>query len=95
MRSAATIGIAKKTGSNGPATTPPMPYSASAEHFRQLTRDTAAAQSPAERIARALELGRVGLTIYASANGLTLAEARKALDARQRTQRRSRDSNPH
>jgi hypothetical protein len=72
-----------------------MPYSASAEHFRQLNRDIATARSPGERIERALELGRVGLAIYASASGLSLTEARKALDARQRTQRRTRDTNPH
>ena len=71
---------------------PLMAHSPSAEHFRRATRERAAAQTPGERIEHALELGRLGLAIYASANGLSLPAARKALDERQLAMpRRTRD----
>ncbi len=71
---------------------PIMAHSPSADHFRRATRESDAAQTPAARIERALELGRLGLAIYASANGLSLPAARKALDERQlATPRRTRD----
>lgn len=69
-----------------------MAHSASADHFRRATRENAAAGTPAQRIERALQLGKRAVEIYASANGLTVDAARKILDERRRgTSRRTRD----
>jgi hypothetical protein len=49
--------------------------SASADHFREQTRQAVLRMTVEERIRRALELGRCDLELYASASGLTLDEA--------------------
>lgn len=47
--------------------------------------------TPAERVAEALALGRAAIEIYASANGVSLEEARRRLElAGQAGRRRSR-----
>ena len=68
-----------------------MTRSASADHFRKATRAASATQSPGERIERALALGRLGLELYASTNGLPLDQARAILARRKGTARRTRD----
>lgn len=60
-----------------------MGRSESAEHFRRVARAEVAAMTAGERIGRALALGELCLTIFASANGLTLQAAREELRARQ------------
>lgn len=69
-----------------------MSHSESAERFRRATRDSVAAMSAEERIRRALALGELYLTIFASANGLTVQAARKELRARQDAARRRTQS---
>lgn len=71
-----------------------MSHSESAEHFRRATQAQIAAMSDEERLGRALALGELCLTIFASANGLTAEAAREELRARQdaaRHRARSRD----
>lgn len=70
-------------------------HSESAEHFRRAARRSVAAMSAGERIVRALELGELCVTIFASANGLTPQAAREELRARQDSaRRRSRPREP-
>jgi hypothetical protein len=72
-----------------------MAQSASGDHFRRANIQAALAKNAGERIERALELGRLGIAIFASANGLSVDRARALLQQRQGTKRRSRDpSNP-
>lgn len=66
--------------------------SASAEYFRNATRQAAAALSPEERVLRALALGQCDLEIYASVNGLTLDQARLDLRRRRDLERRNRST---
>lgn len=65
-----------------------MSRSESAEHFRRAAQAEVAAMSEAERLGRALALGELCLTIFATANGLTTEAAREELRARQDAARR-------
>ncbi len=65
-----------------------MSRSRSAEHLRRATRKDDASLTVEARLRRALALGELGLEIYASSNGLTVAAARKALLSRRETMRR-------
>jgi hypothetical protein len=69
-----------------------MSRSESAEHFRRVTRGSVAAMSAEERVRRALALGELCLTIFASANGLSIQGAREELRARQDAARRRAQS---
>ena len=72
-----------------------MSHSESAEHFRRATRGSVAAMSAEERVGRALALGELCLTIFASANGLSIQAAREELRARQdAARRRARPRDP-
>jgi hypothetical protein len=66
-----------------------MARSAVAEQLRREDRARAGALSPAERVARALALGRDALALYCAASGLSPEEARRNLERRAQARRRA------
>jgi hypothetical protein len=64
-----------------------MSRSRCAEHFRRATREADAARTVEARLERALALGRIGIELYASANGLSPEEARESVRRRREAQR--------
>jgi hypothetical protein len=59
-----------------------MASSRTADHFRRATRESVAGSTAEERVERSLALGQLGIDIYASANGLSTADARAVLRRR-------------
>jgi hypothetical protein len=65
-----------------------MGRSAVADGLRRDERFRASSLSPAERVARALELGARGIALYCATSGLSPEEAQRTLERRTQARRR-------